>query len=538
MPQYQPFSASRAGFVPSPSSHFTKRLNVRLAWIIPALWATTAGAAEPVSDVDFAAQLTALQAQVARLEKALAQTHAQAARSPAELDNKVRAIERRLEVAAEEATANRLKTPVVSLGEKGLSILSPDANFELKLRGYLQTDARAWLGDDNADDVDSLLARRARPIFEGTVFKNFYYRIMPDFAGAAVSLQDAYVEWRQLPFAKVTAGKFKAPFGLERLASATELPFAERGLTNNLVPNRDFGLMLNGEILGGVVNYAAGVFNGVPDLASAGANDASDEKDFNGRLFVLPFLNHYGVFQGLGFGISGTVGKEEGSAAAPALASYVTPGQARMFRYRTTAATTALANAATTPAGGGVANLAPVLGSTAVADGDRYRWSPQGYWYWHQFGILGDYVASSQEVLLGTRRDRLTNTAWQLTGSWVLTGEDASYKSVKPKINFDPLNGGWGALELVARYGELDIDDDAFAGVTASGLGNAFADPRTSISQAHSFGVGLNWYFNKSFKLQLSYDQSSFEGGGGGTPRVPLNRENEHVLLTRFQIAY
>ncbi len=454
------------------------------------------------------------------------------------LDSKVRAIERRLEVAAEEATVNRLKTPLVTLGDKGLSILSPDANFELKLRGYLQTDTRAWLGDDNHDDVDTLLARRVRPIFEGTVFKQFYYRIMPDFAGTAVSLQDAYAEWRQFPFAKLAVGKFKEPIGLERLASGAELAFVERGLPNNLVPNRDFGVMLNGDVLGGAVNYAAGVFNGVPDLGSAGASDTSDDKDFAGRIFVLPFLNHYGLFQGLGVGLSGSMGKEEGTASTPALGIYLTQGQARFFRYRTTSATATLATAATTPAGGGTATLSPALASTTVADGDRYRWSPQGYWYWRQFGLLGEYVESTQEVVLGTHRDDLTNTAWQLAGSWVLTGEDASYKGVKPKINFDPFAGGGGAFELVARYGELDVDGDAFSGLSATGLGTAFADPRVSATTARAFGVGLNWYLNKNFKLNLDYDQTGFDGGGGGSVSAPFDRESEHVILTRFQIAY
>ncbi len=43
------------------------------------------------------------------------------------------------------------------------------------------------------------------------------------------------------------------------------------------------------------------------------------------------------------------------------------------------------------------------------------------------------------------------NDAWQLQGFWVLTGEDGSYRGVKPSRNFDPLAGGWGAWELVSE---------------------------------------------------------------------------------------
>lgn len=520
----------------------TRRLSALGLAVASAFLPMLAGAA---TNAELEQALLELKAKVEQLETALA-ANKRAAEAPApatqpvqDFDQKVRAIERRLEVAAEEATANRLKTPIVTLGDKGLSVLTPDGNFELKLRGYLQADARLWVGDDAEDDVDTLLFRRARPIIEGTVFKQFYYRLMPDFAGSAVSFQDAYAEWRQFPYAKLAVGKFKEPIGLERLASGSELAFVERGLSTNLVPNRDFGIMLNGDVLGGAVNYAAGVFNGVPDLGSIGVSDTNDDKDFGGRLFVLPFKDSYGPLQGLGLGIAGSYGKEEGSAASPNLGSYLTPAQARFFRYRTTSATATLPAGV---AGGATVVTSPVLASTTVADGDRYRIAPQAYWYWRQFGLLGEYVESSQEVNFGAHRDTLTNTAWQLAGSWVLTGEDASYKSVKPKVNFDPLNGTWGAFELTARYGQLDVDDDAFSGITtataAGGLGTAFADPRQAASEARSWGTGLNWYFNKNFKLNLNYEHTWFEGGGGGTVRSPRDRETEKVVLTRVQIVY
>ena len=40
----------------------------------------------------------------------------------------------------------------------------------------------------------------------------------------------------------LTAGKFKVPVGLERLESATDIRFIERGFPTSLVPNRDLGV--------------------------------------------------------------------------------------------------------------------------------------------------------------------------------------------------------------------------------------------------------------------------------------------------------
>jgi len=97
---------------------------------------------------------------------------------------------------------------------------------------------------------------------------------------------------------------------------------------------------------------------------------------------------------------------------------------------------------------------------------------------------------------------------------------------VTPKNNFDWSNGTWGALELVARYSELNIDEDAFT----AGLLN----PNSSAQKAQDTGVGVNWYLNRNVKLQVNYDQTSFDGGAA----AGADRIDEKVLFTRVQLAY
>jgi hypothetical protein len=79
--------------------------------------------------------------------------------------------------------------------------------------------------------------RRARPIFEGTLWRIFDFRIMPDFGGGTSALFDGYVECRFSKALRVRAGKFKPPLGLERLRSATDLDFVERGAPTSLAPS-------------------------------------------------------------------------------------------------------------------------------------------------------------------------------------------------------------------------------------------------------------------------------------------------------------
>src|SRR5690606_8629468 len=134
-----------------------------------------------------------------------------------------------------------------------------------------------------------------------------------------------------------------------------------------------------------------------------------------------------------------------------------------------------------------------------------------------QFGLLGWNGESSPTEACGAHRDTLTNTGSQIAGSWVLTGEEASFMRLAPRTKFSRADGTWGSFAVGARYGELDVDDDAISGTTPTGLGTAFADPRSSASHAASWGAGINWYLNKSLKLNLDDENAWFEGGGGGT---------------------
>ena len=66
------------------------------------------------------------------------------------LEQRVRVLERQLEIQKEEADT-RLKTaPVVSASNKGFSVKTPDAAYELKVRGLVQLDARSFADDHSA----------------------------------------------------------------------------------------------------------------------------------------------------------------------------------------------------------------------------------------------------------------------------------------------------------------------------------------------------------------------------------------------------
>jgi phosphate-selective porin OprO/OprP len=423
-----------------------------------------------------------------------------------ELDQEIRVLKRQRELDKEaaDATAEQAKkTPVLVAGKEGFGFKSADGNFELRLRAVVQADGRFFLDDDAKNGTDTFLIRKARPILEGTIFKDFDFRLMPDFGNDSVALFDAYAEWRHWSWLKIRAGKFKPPVGLEQLQEDSCTLFAERALPTGLVPNRDIGIQLRGDLWDGVVQYQAGVFNGAADGVNGGI-DNGDGKDFDGRIFVEPFkTTSIDPLQGLGFGIAGTIGNQDGSFTTPNVPTFKTPGQNTFFKYTTGASLT----------------------NTVVANGQHIRVAPQGYYYWGPVGLLGEYYVSEQQVVNGPTSDHLRNTAWQVAGSVVLTGEHASFKGVTPRKPFDLKNGGWGALELAGRYSVLRIDPDAFP---------TFASLSTSAQEARAWAVGLNWYLNKNVKLVLDYEETSFDGGAAGGS----DRQTERVIFTRTQLAF
>ena len=81
----------------------------------------------------------------------------------------------------------------VGAGRDGFVLASADDNFQLRMRGYVQSDLRFFADDGGGAGRRHIrAAARAGPILEGTLFKNFDFRIMPDFGGGTTVLQDAY----------------------------------------------------------------------------------------------------------------------------------------------------------------------------------------------------------------------------------------------------------------------------------------------------------------------------------------------------------
>jgi phosphate-selective porin OprO/OprP len=135
--------------------------------------------------------------------------------------------------------------------------------------------------------------------------------------------------------------------------------------------------------------------------------------------------------------------------------------------------------------------------------------------------VFGEYMRSTQRIAKAGVNTDVTNTAWDVTGSILLTGETASYGIVRPKSNVDPTTGQWGALQILARYAELNVDGKAFTdGLAGTGASR----------NAKSFTIAANWYPTAYIKYYLTYERTKFDNSSV--------RPNENVILFRTQLGF
>ena len=158
-------------------------------------------------------------------------------------------LERKLEVQDEATKTAATTAPVVKASPRGFSLASADGQNQIKLRGVMHLDGRFFASDDPEGLKDTWQATRVRPIVEGTLGGIYDFRFTPDFGQGRTVIQDAYVTARLQAAFQVTAGKFKAPVGLERLQSASDIRMVARGFPTQLAPNRDIGLQVAGGLL-------------------------------------------------------------------------------------------------------------------------------------------------------------------------------------------------------------------------------------------------------------------------------------------------
>ncbi len=345
---------------------------------------------------------------------------------------------------------------------------------------------------------------------------------MPEFAGSAVQILDAYADVRPWPWLRLRLGKYKAPIGLERLQSDADLPLLERALDSNLSSTRDVGVQLWGDVAGGIAQYSVAVLNGSVDGTSPDT-DINHAKDLAARIFFQPFRpESLREFGNLGVGVAVELGNRKGrlpsstAAAVTGLPVLRTAGQNTFFQYfaptnDTTGATTTFTHELTT------------------------HINPQLYYYYENLGLLAEYVELRQGVQRGNVTTTLTHRSAHATFSYAFNGREG-FDGVTPTEPFDRARGAIGAFEIAVRWAWLKLDPATFGDPSTPGS-TVYADPSRSASSARAWTGGLTWIPRRSFRLGANYERTTFVGGAGTTVAV-TDRKTESVIISRAQISF
>ena len=216
-----------------------------------------------------------------------------------------------------------------------------------------------------------------------------------------------------------------------------------------LVPSRDIGYQISGDIVKRRVSYTVGVFNGVPDN---GLSDASVERP--PRLCRAYFPDAVSAGRREPVERSGIRNRRYRAAVIDgiALPAYKTFGQNTFFTFA----------------------------SGVTAAGHRTRLAPQAYYYLGPFGLLAEYTLAEEGLQKGTVRRDIAFRAWQVEASYIPDRRKQELRHSDPRKPFDPAQSRLGRGRTRGSRRAISAPSKGFS-TTASRTAATITAPRARV---------------------------------------------------------
>jgi phosphate-selective porin len=335
----------------------------------------------------------------------------------------------------------------------------------LRLEPITKFDALVWHSDLDPNGSDFSFDRRRIGI-QGRFLRVVEFEVERELADDERPWRDVFAELRYWRAVRVKAGRFKVPFGEERLTSIANLDFVNRSSASEaLTPGRDTGVEVNGRLFGSVLSYRVGVFEHDGDV-SRGGTDAPAEQTGAGTVTFAPFAGSESkALKRIEFGGAATVGD--------------VPEGLSGLRARTV---------------GGYEAIAPHFVS-----GRRVRFGAHAGWSAGPVKIHGEYLQATDErrgqSLSGQDLPDVIGRGGYVSGVWTAVGE---LKGSGPKEGLNA--GGPGAIQLAARLEWLRFE-------SAEAVGDPLRNQRASNIMSNDLRAvtfGVNWFPIRFVKLQFN----------------------------------
>jgi phosphate-selective porin OprO and OprP len=439
---------------------------------------------------------------------------------------------------AAEQDARRLaaqEQPQASVTNGRLQIASADGRFSAALRATVQYDVGYYMQGDHArtlpagpDLSSGSNFRRAQLGLQGKVFGDWSYYVNIDYGSGGSSgteapghIQQAYAEYDGFGPFIFRIGAHPPSTGLDDSYAASDQLLMERSAAGDLTRNMAGGdgrdsieaLYVSDNLYGSLA------YTGDKVQETTLLND--EQQAVVGRVAYSPVAN--ADWRWL-VSLAGTDVFRPGDSTA-ALNS------ARPF---------ALKNLPELDVDDNSTALVSVSDANVT---DAWDWNLESALTYDNFLAQAGYFKYGVDQRGVTTLRGQSFDGWYVEGSWVLTGESRGYSAAnaaftnpRPRMNFSPDGGGWGAFELATRYSTLDLNDNQ--GV----IGGALPAGGVRGGEQRVATVGLNWYPNQvlKFTLQAQNVQASKIGATTVAPITANGNlgQNYNTVALRTQLAF
>ena len=376
-----------------------------------------------------------------------------------------------------------------------LELSSKDGNFKYLLDARLYIDAALYDEDEDVVDLHSgSEVRRIRFAIKATLWKNFLAEIDFDFSQNEVSIKDAWLGYQTDNNWLFRVGQFRSPFSLEEVTTSRYISFIERGLPNAFPPGRLIGAGVskwgkNWQVSTGIFSQETG------DIDEEEGENSDEGFSIVSRFTIAPLYKNNNIFH---LGVSHAYRTTDAFTEKLRFRGY-DESKISLIRFLST---------------GKVSDVDHVnlLGFESVL-----QLGP--------FHLQGEYMNASVARLADSGEPNYKLSGGYIFGSFFITGDSMPYlPSVGEFGRVMPKKKG-GALELLARYSWLDLND---------------LDAGIEGGEGKNFTVGLNWYINPNYKIMINYAHVNHDkyADADGEWSVPEDGFDYNVFMVRLLVAF
>ncbi len=416
-----------------------------------------------------------------------------------------------------EESTERQGTGLRARLEEGFALESATEEYLLRFRVLDQTDFKDFIPNNQSPARSGLYIPRVRVYLEGRLTRLFEYEVsLQRSVDGQWDLLDGNLNVSPSERFQLQFGRMLTPYSYDWYDHLEQYFITpERGLFPlNFGLARQAGLLAHGFLADGRLQYAVGGYDG----HLVGLADNNNTRDvagyFNWKPFLLagdrPALRHLNLGTSLFGGLQ------------------ISPQSPLPLR-------TSLQTSENDQAAQSATSTFLRFNPDAFYLGGRFGAAAHMAWYVGGLSLEAEYQVGRFDLARQHVPGHfpLPVVGYHVTAGYFLTGETVERRTaVQPLRPFDLTRRLWGpgAVEVFARYSQLDLDDSVFR--------DGLAAPRNWSANAYMTDVGFSWYLNQYVKLYVDWQHATFGKPILLNPNSGLFGRDNDLFWVRCQVYF